>query len=319
MIEYYINVAYTENPVKLIRTTDSEKDLSPQTNALFFIMFACGIYRIFDKPLVSELLSRMAIILKHQGIVDNFFKDDSLFRIKAKGYKYTATMKDIEEHLGLEIADGPYDIIPRKDWLKNIKQHWRGACVAGALCNNPMLERTAIGRNVYKIGARPDVEVTTEYQNVIDLFAREALKCIPENKFEELQFRVAEVRQNLANYRKELATEPKHKFSYARIPQHVKAKICDACFGKMKNKEVMYIEPMFVSLCYLAWLWANGYIRVYQIDYEGRRSHTADVDPRMDFNYNDFDGLNSLELGINIYDTFHDFNLDKVCMLLKEK
>ena len=112
MIEFYINIAYCRN-YKGLMINEDENNLSPQTNALFFIMFACGIYRLFDKPAVYELLSRMAIIMKHQGIVDNFFKDDSLFLIKASEYKYTMTMKDIDDHLGLEIANGPDDVIPR--------------------------------------------------------------------------------------------------------------------------------------------------------------------------------------------------------------
>lgn len=318
MIEYYINIAHCKNYEGLMIDKD-ENNLSPQTNAFFFVLFACGIYRLFDKSAVYELLSRMAIIMKHRRIIDNFFKDDSLFQIKASGYKYTVTMKDVEDHLGLEIADAPDDVIPRKEWLKNIKEHWKAACVAGAISNNPMMEKTAIGKNVYEIGARPDSVINQEYLAVVDLFGREALKCIPEKAFEELQFRVAEVRQNLADYRKELKRKPKYQFSYAKIPDKVKAKICDACFGRMKNREVMYIEPMFVCLVYLAWLWANGYVRVYDLEWQGKHSHTADVDPRMAFNYEDYDGLNSLEFGINIFDTFHDFNLDKVYMLLKEK
>ena len=81
----------------------------------------------------------------------------------------------------------------------------------------------------------------------------------------------------------------------------------------------MLTEPMFISLVYLSWLWANNYIRVFEVEWEGKKSHSADVDPRMPFNYEDFDGLNSLEFGVNIYSTFHDFGLDKVYMLLKEK
>lgn len=321
MTEFYINIAYCKNYEGLMIEQD-ENNLSPQTNALFFVMFATGIYRLFDKPAVYELLCRMAILFKHKRIVDNFFKDDKLFVIQAPGYKYTMCMKDIQDHLGLEIADGPDDIISRKDWLKNITKHWKAACVAGALCNNPMLEKTAIGKNVYEIGARPDKEITPEYLQVVDLFAREALKNIPERTFEELQFRVAEVRQNLANYCKELQKRPKHKFDYEKIPQEIKSKICDSCFGYIKNRaarESMLAEPMFISLCYLGWLWANGYVRVYEVEMDNKRAFTADVDPRFSFNYEDFDGLNSLEFGINIYSTFYDFGLDKVYLLLKEK
>lgn len=319
MIEFYINIAYCRNYENLIRTKDNEKELSPQTNALFFLMFACGIYRLFDRSALYELLTRMAIIFKHQSIVDNFFLNDSLFVIKTESYRYTMTMKDMEDHLGLEIANAPDDLIARVEWLKNIRKHWKAANIVGVFGNNPMIEKTTIDRNVYQISIHPDMEINREYQNSIELFATEALKSIPEVSFKDLQYRVAEVRQNLSKYRKRLKKKPRHEFNYSIIPRGTKAKICDACFGYIKNKEEMYNEPVFISLCYLAWLWANNYVVEYRLEMDSKKAYTAEVDPRMPFNYEDYDGLNSLEFGINIYDTFYDFNLDKVSHLLKEK
>lgn len=318
LINFYVNIGYCKNYKKLTHVADGEKSLSPQTLSLSFLMLAAGIHRLFDKSAVYEFLCRMAILMKNKRIIDNFFKDDSLFIIEAYGYKYTVTVKDIQDHLGMEVSNSPYDIIERKEWLKNVKEYWKAACIIGLFESNPMLEKTAIAKNVYRIGAKPDTEVDEKYQRAVDLFAREGLKSIPEKAFEETKFRATEARQRIANTRKELSKRLQHRFDYKKISMDVKEEIFNIVFPHIENKETMLFEPMFICLVRLAFLWANGYVKIYDIEWEGKKLHSAEVDPRVDFDYQDYDGLNSLEFGVNIYDTYYDYHLDKVAHLLKE-
>jgi thiol-disulfide isomerase/thioredoxin len=165
-------------------------------------------------------------------------------------------------------------------------------------------------------------------QGVADKYIRRLfyLNSAPYGRqFLELKRRVAFRQAELHEYRKSLAVPPKHQFNFYTISMEVKEKIFEHTIGPIKQYKKNFDESlveengMFYSLVLLAWLWANDYIIVSKIEQGERRSWWAEVDPRISLDYNRYDGLNSLGIGINLYSTWYYYKLEKVCYLLKEQ
>ncbi len=329
---YYINLAYCMDPEALMIGEGRSSDVSPQSHALAFCMHATAINRLFDKTTCYEFLVRMAYILRDRDIVDSYLKspigDEVLFHITAFSRKYTIYLEDLAFHLGLEICDSLDDIAcDRTEWMEKSGTYWRNACLAAILGRAPMLENLPIMKGKHIVAPKRFKMDDKEYVYIADLFAREVLKSIGEEPFEDLDVRVLERQTYLKEYREELATRPLKQFNYAKIPLETKKKLFTHICGPVLKyhddfEEVVNdADSTFAHLVYLAWIFAHGHARIYMIEElgTGRKARCADVDPRLtEFDYEWYEGLNELEIGVNIFDTFRWYDLQKVAYLLKE-
>lgn len=324
MIRFYINVENTPDPTGLIQKRETAG--GAVTLFLSFCMHATGIWRLFDKESIQEFLYRLGAIFKTYGIIPRFFTNDSLVVFENNGTKTEFNLNDIIEHLGMEISDSKNNRIPRDAWLDKIGDYWRQACIGALFSGAPMLDKVIIDRNRYKIATNKPKAPDEEYNKIIDLFVQEAMKTIGEEALKDLSERTQGQRDLLNQCIKFSETKPPHEFKYAQIPLDIKKVFFKQVFGapwskyKKDFEEVVNDEGGYLcALIHLAWLWINGYIVVHDVRKGDKISHYADVDVRMPFDYDNYDGLNKLGFGINLYDTYMDYQLDRIAHLLKEE
>lgn len=323
MIRFYINVDYTQSPACILKTREIEG--GTKTKFISFCMHATGIWRLFDKDTIKEFLYRLAVIFKTYDIVPKFFTNDTLVVFEHEGKKVELDLKDVVEHFGMEISDSSSDLIDRSTWLENIGDFWRNACIGAVMSGGHVLDKKLINRNKFKIGLNKP-RFDEEIGKLAELLATEAIKTIGEEPFTELSSRIGERNKELQKERLALAVKLKHVFNYAVIPVNVKRRFFRLVFGAPASKfkkdfeELANNEDSYLcALIHLAWLWENGYVKIKEVTWGIKISHYAEVDSRMDFDYDRYDGLNKLGIGINIYDTYYDYGLDRLSYMLFEK
>jgi hypothetical protein len=81
-------------------------------------------------------------------------------------------------------------------------------------------------------------------------------------------------------------------------------------------------DSMLAHLVLLCWLFANDQLIIHTVKTEdGRRSIYAEVEPTFiatnNFCYDWYEGLNGLQVGINLWDSLIYFQLDELAYLLK--
>lgn len=325
MNRFYINVEYTTTSqvlAKKLRTKGSK------TLLITFCLHVTGVYRLFDEESVSEFLYRLGIVFRHYNIVPKFFTNDTLLVFDDRGSKVEFCLDDISNHLGIEIWDGPIDYCERSVWIENIETYWKNAMLVAVFSRIPILDRRIVGKNKFIIGSNKPSPITPECESNASLFAKEALKSIGKELFADLSIRVANRKESLEEYRAKLLIKPRLIYDYEKIPIRVKKKIFKHLYGSIKKHKQFFKEEVsqdnsnLALLIKLAWLWQNGFITTYKICVgEDKYAYNAEVDERVDFQYSPYDGLLKKEpaIGINLYETYFQFGMDKVAYLLKEK
>jgi len=323
MIKYFINIAYTSDPDVISFTMDEKGSI---TKFLSFCMHATGVRRLFDKETTREFLWRLAIMFRHYDIVDRFFISDRLIAYDDRGIKNELCLKDVTDHLGLELWDRSNHMVNREEWLGKIKEYWMNACRIAIFTGLPILDKRIIGKNKFIIGSNIPKPIAAEFEKTASLFADEAIRTIGIKKFVELSKRIIERKKYLDQFEARLQIKPEHTFNFLEIPLEKRILMYNKLFPGITIKEdvikeeINEPESMFAALVQLAWLWVNGYVNQQKIlSEDGKYSYFAEVDERFNFDYKKYDGLNSVEFGINIYDTYYDFSLSKIAHMLKEK
>jgi hypothetical protein len=326
-IQFLINTAHTPEPAKLMVANKRRTDVCLKTHAIVFIMHCCGINRLFDKTCVEELLFRMGLLLKRYAILDSFFKKDVILNNKFLGDEYVISIEDLKAHLGLEIFNSPYDFTNQDEWVKNYQTYWKNACLTCIFGDTPIVDSISsrTGANERTV---IDISIDlndTKYINNISFFTTEVLRLIGNKPFSLLEQRVFERRKELSELTDKLLEKLPFEFDYAKIPLKIKEQYFEVICGPVLKylnyfKEVSNDETCsFAALLHLGWLWDNNYVKVNKIAYGNKRSYYAEVDPRVKFDYNYYDGLHNLEFGINLFYTYRDNNLEKLKGLLTEK
>ncbi len=323
MNRFFVNMDHVRYPKQ---TFDKSKEAGSKSLFLTFSMHATGIYRLFDRETVEEYLYRLAIMFRHYDIVPKFFTNDMLISYVDRGVNSELCLNDVIEHLGIELSDSPNNMVPRKDWSGKIETYWRNAMMIGLFTGIPVLDQRVVGLNRFVIGSNKPMPITVEFEKTAELLAREAMKTIGDKAFEELALRVADRKKELDEYKKSLEIKPKHVFNYQEIPMELKKKIYNEMYPDFPHDkydatdEINDPDSTFASLIHLGWLWINGYVVVYEVTMgDAKCGYTAEVDERVDFSYERFDGLNHHEFGINIYATYYEYGVNKIAHYLKEK
>lgn len=301
---------------------DKEK-ITPQTGTLFFCMFTCGIYKLFNRHDLYELVFRLAITHKHLNVLESFFGDDYLFDFKTENNVYRITTEDLIAHLGLSTTEYPDNENSFENWQKYIRNSWNGAIyLAGMLkLSIPGLEKLVDG--VREGAATIEMDQfekppTEEILNNARLLAENFIKDIPDEPFEiftrqnakslkEIEDKVAFAKSPLpTNYSWEsLTNEAKHgiRGHFARLfdePIEENATI--------EDMDQQFRQPLS-KLVYLAWIVANDY--VYYLA-------SGEFDPRVKIDIFDYQIFESYE-GVNLQNVYDNFELEELEPFLKSQ
>lgn len=326
-VQFLINTAYTPEPGSLIVSNRRRTDVSLKTHAFAFLMHACGVNRLFDKTCVEEFLFRMGLILRNYNVVDDFFRQDLLLNDGFLGPDYALTVSDLKGHLGLEVSNSPFDFVSQDEWLKEFNVYWRNACLTCIFGNAPIIDRISKPIDDVQheiIDLNVDVN-DINYNNHVSIFVMEVIKTCGKEPFERLHGRVKERMEELNQISKKLNEKVPLHFDYMKIPGKIKERFFEVICGPVLKNAQFYQEVAndptcnFAALVHLSWLWDNDFVKVNKISYGNKHSYSAEVDPRIKFNYDYYDGLHNLEFGVNLFLTYRDYNLEKLKGLLKEK
>lgn len=322
MIRYFINVAFTPEP-----ELQAEKinDKGSKTVFLAFCMHAAAVHRLFCKEDVAELLYRLAILFQHEKIISRFFTDDSLIAYNDRGAKDVLCLNDIKENLGLELSDYHGNVEEREQWINKIDTYWKNASMMGLFTGKSILDRRVIGLNKFAIGTTKPLPITDAYKDAAALFSNQAILTLGEKAFADLGQRIMERNAFLAEEKARLSIKPKHEYNYDEIPIRVKEIIFESLYCPVyKNKElfesVAYDKTSKLeALIHLAWLMANHYIVTYKVSMNGKHGYDMEVDGKINIDLDRYDGMHSLGLGISLYLTYIEYELERFIPLLKEE
>ncbi len=326
MIHYYINLDYTKDPMQL---KDGDNEPTSKTKMIFNLMNAVGINRLFDQKSVFEFLFRTAILLREYGIMNNFFLNDMLLNFDDGEENIKIYLSDIIDNVGLEINDHLLPYCSRRKWMKRMDILWHNASLDSAFSRFPILSKVKTGENEYEIGGfgKPVIP-DWETLQLAKLFAKEAIKSIGREAFNDLAKRTYERSKALREYRAFLRTAVPDKFDFLSIPLEIRNQFFELLQGEACSETLCYSalidDPTspFAKLMFLTWLYANNHIVEYVITRDdGKQALDAEVDPlyviKSNFCYDDYEGLNPLGIGTNIAETFYSLQMDKLAHLLK--
>ncbi len=328
MIHFFIGLKYTEDPKQLQEDNGKPKAMS---EILFQLMMATGVNRLFNKCTIKEFLFRLAICLHKYGVIKNFFTDDKIIEVDYDGTKIEFYLNDLIGHIGFEINDDECPYVARGIWLKNINTFWENAAAGAAISGVPIIAIEHISGSSYHLGVNKPGNPDAETIKLARLFSESAVKSIREEKLKELYKRVKEYSKLLKDYKEFIEEVVPEEFDYESIPLEIRNQFYKKIVGAVDVDDHEYQETIndenstLARLMYLTWLYANGHVVEYKITREFDRGTAinAEVDRVYSrvggFDYDDYDGLNNLGIGINLADTFYDYGLDKLAHLLKDE
>jgi len=146
--------------------------------------------------------------------------------------------------------------------------------------------------------------------------AERLANSISEERFTRLQ---REHSHEIAVLKREHREMDSVKFDIAKIPMDVLRTIVGELRGEygfdetlLENRDADEFGFEF-DLVELAWVFANG----YAFPQANTFNMMAYVDSKVDFDYNKYEGLNSTDSGINVLDTYKDYELWKYAEVLE--
>jgi hypothetical protein len=286
MIKYKIDTQYTVNPNKLF-ADQYAGELCPESHIIAFLMYACGIARLFSKELVLEFLYRVAIILKEYDVIEDYYKNDLIFSFHDESEKYCINLTDLTEHLGMEVSRSSQDAIDRKTWRKQINNYWQKARTFSLLNGTFIPEKISVEENRSKIDTNTPKLTKAEYSKLAHSFATSIIKSIGEIPFLLLEFKLRN--KNVVPEKDEVKLEENRPISYNfnAIPKDTLVLIYEEIFGpKYSHVEdfwdaITEEESTFKDLVYLAYLWANHYVTVHKIKRGRKTEFYAEVNKKI--------------------------------------
>ncbi len=324
MIHFFINLEYTENP-ELHQGQDKP---SLKAEIMFQLMMATGINRLLTKRSIKEFLLRVGISLHKFGVIKNFFTDDKIVDIEYQGKKIEFYLSDIISLLGMEICDSECHYVKRNKWMLTIDEFWKSAAAGAVVSQIPVIAIEHVSGNKYNVGVNKPGKPNKETVRLAKLFSESAIKIIGDEKIKRLQKQANEWNRCQKEYRIRMESNAANEFDYTSISLEIRNEFYRHIIGAVDIEDHEYQaiindkNSILARLMYLAWLFTNGHIIEYEISRtDGKKAMDAEVEPIFEkygnFNCSDYDGLNNLGFGINLFDTYLDYGLDKLAHLLK--
>lgn len=103
------------------KETFENEEATPYLIALAGLMIVTGVYRLFEKNDVYQLLKRIQLCFPEQNCIDNFFTNELLFCFQYKYVQYQFKYKHLKKLIGVEIINVQKKTITYNDWISEIE------------------------------------------------------------------------------------------------------------------------------------------------------------------------------------------------------
>lgn len=313
------NFTYTATPEKFHGNSESK----PTVAALQTIMSLCGVSRIFTKDDAFELLTRLALILKDEPVLDNYFTDDSLFTYKYINNLYSFTIFDLIELAGFERIDTIENYIPRDKWFEIRTTVWKNTMLSSIFTGGMVSILQPDMEHSYENG-----ELTTSVRikapehtgetllsdeiSKAEFLARTALVLIGDIPFERI------LKEHPVKVR-ELEMRNKHRFipdfSYTELSEELQKKLWKHWWKDLEHFNDSDEQDRIAKLTRLAFYFANGFISDDNGLNTGHLWGIEVIDERVDIDIEDYP-VNDDIGGYNLLQTFNDEELEELYPLL---
>ncbi|TRO66947.1 hypothetical protein [Christiangramia sabulilitoris] len=310
MNDFKLNFGFLKNFQHIF--AENKETTTPKVQALFYLMAITGIYRIFEKEDVFELVKRLQLILPEQKLIDQFLLNEVVLTFEYENEVHEMNVAFLKEFIGFEIIDMNSHQESFESWAVNIPNFKFIANVAADASN--FLQLDVSDSNISRkgntttidLGKTPDNDVAFDHQDVknAELLANEVVKEIPQEKFDRLK-------KDFPNKFLELEMrnlpfkEP--VFDFNSFPVEKQEALWKTFFPNMEHYDDEPTRDYHIKLFHLAWLWANGFV----IE---KDPFNVYVDPRIkNFDHNGYEIDRS---GFNLWETKEDEGLEELFPML---
>ena len=304
------NVLYINNyPKDRMQTND---DFLPASFAMEWCMHATFMNRLFTKEDMREFLFRLAITLDTMQVVENWFAYDKILNFQFIDSYYTLSADDILFHYGFEVTDSVVNAKERTFFLDNVAKGIKNAMFIGAFEGSQVIPLRITGEDELEIsGKEYTPQITEKLIQKAAFFADDIVKMAPRGFFEQENDKKRSKIEEIEIRKEKIAKLP--KFDLKKIPADIVMQCMNIMFEAESAKKIMDIPEDFESfgkpLIKLAWLWANDMIVNEGI--------SASEIEGVDLDWDDYELQGEDDMGINLLQTYENYNLEECIPLLK--
>jgi hypothetical protein len=302
---------YYDNETRSYYLNNTE--ILPATVAMSWCMDVTCVNRIFCKEHLEEFLYRLAYVLNSKNILEKWLLEDKLFDFSYEGTEYEFSVKDIEQHLGMENHNSYIDIIERSLFFeKMVSNVSLDSFIYLTQSFILLVETKSDGDNVTSLVGTSDIEKKLpanedEIREKALFFSNEIIKNINIDTFSKANNSMKEKLEELRIRKEKIKNYPTfdfEKIALKTLHDCIKASFSDEDAQEILDNPDDDIRYQYKRYIYLAWLFANGFM---VSDYT-----TADEVEGITINYNDYD-----EDGINLLNFYWEYNLKAMEPYLK--
>lgn len=292
--EYFF--AYHEKPI-------------PELQALYYLMTVTGVYRIFEKVDLYELLRRSQILFPELDIISRFMAEDNFLEFCYKNGTYYLDLNFLKACIGFEAHDAAINQIASNCWDLEVSDRISAANLFGTITKTVTLGESIIKNGLaIKIQTKHfcKINVTEEENKRGEILAETVLKEIPETEFTRLKNVFHSKFLELEMRRKPLNLP---EFQFSSFSKEKQEALWSHFFPDLEHFDEEETREYYEKFFYLAWLWANDFILDDDIN-------NVQVDPRIEgFDYMDY---SIDDMGYNLYESKLREDLGKLFPLLEE-
>lgn len=292
----------------------NNQDQLPFVMALSGLMILTGVYRLFEKEDVEEVFKRAQVLLPERQIIDNYFSNESLLKFDFNDLQYEFTAEHLMGLIGLETLDASENRLSFLDWTNKVN-----GCIDmyNLLLGFGVfreLQLTEFSSHVTPIDQGIDIDMskTSDVELTLNPQVLAHANLLGETISKDIGLPAFNrIKEEFPNKLKVLALrnapfeEP--EFDFEKLPIRKQQELWKILWPDMEHFDDPVQREYEGKLIYLAWLWANGFVR------EGSEGF-YDVDPRMKkFSLSDYEDEDG---GTNLLTTYEDHSLEDLAHLL---
>lgn len=286
--------------------------LSISHKAIVIFMIGTGIYRLFTKEDFREYFFRIALLYRYYGVLESFFSKEYLFEVKSEDSSVKIGPVEIAQYVGA-YAGWPTHHTPFDQWIGYLPEMLRNCTISAVFSgidlfgnelavtetrpNNEGIEKS------YRYQPRHSQPSEMDIQNA-RLLADIMTKELPDELFIAWKEKFPEAKKEYDN---KANRKPEYHFDLDKLNDEVKEKIQEHMSQFFPGEEFEHETSR--ALIYLAWLWANGF--VYLTDMNGFDWYV--IDPVYPF---DMDVIELEDGGFNLEATKDQYDLESLFSIL---
>lgn len=290
-----------------------EEGFKKEMSALLFLMNYAGVYRVFTKEDVFELMTRVALVIKGQPVFEHVFLEQKIFKFDIDGLPCEFDINDLKQLVGFEYVDVKTNFCPRERWISKRPQFWNNAKSLSEIMETEINVHGTESQDVINY-SYPDHTLknfTDKEISDAEILAEEVIKEIGEEPFvwlektHPLKLRELEMRRNAAEI----------SFAFDELPLARQKELWAHWWPNEEHFEDEVQRKYIGDLVKLAFFWANGFITDSYGNKEEDFFKDAVVDERVNINVDDYmddDG------GFNLIHTYYEHDFGALFPLLRD-